>query len=40
MIEEFDRELLSLNGNKINLLDLKSADGLTELVTKSIILAK
>ncbi len=37
MIEEFDRVLLSLNGNKINLLDLKSADGLTELVTKSII---
>lgn len=37
MIEEFDKELLALNGNKINVVSLSSVDGLTEMVTKSVI---
>ena len=37
MIEEFNNELLAMNGNRINVLMLSSVDGLTELVTKSIV---
>jgi len=37
MINEFDVELVSLNGEKISVLSLASVDGLTDLVTKSII---
>ena len=37
MIEEFDNELLALNGNRIKCLKLSSVDGLTDMVTKSIV---
>ncbi len=37
MIDEFNKELLKLNANQINVLNLVSADALTELVTKSIV---
>ena len=37
MIEEFNQELLSLNGQRINVLKLSSVDSLTEMVTKSVV---
>ena len=37
MIEEFDNELLALNGKRINVLKLSSIDGLSDMVTKSIV---
>ncbi|CAF1079891.1 unnamed protein product, partial [Brachionus calyciflorus] len=37
MIDEFSNELTSLNGNKINVLKLAAVDGLTELVTASVM---
>lgn len=37
MIEEFDKELVANQGNKINVVSLATADGLTALVTKSIV---
>ena len=37
MINEFDVELVSLNGVKIHVLNLSSVDGLTHLVTESIV---
>ena len=37
MIEEFDKELLALGGNRINCLKLSSVDLLTEMVSRSIV---
>ncbi|CAF1127995.1 unnamed protein product [Brachionus calyciflorus] len=37
MIDEFSNELTSLNGNKINVLNLGAVDDLTELVTASVV---
>jgi hypothetical protein len=37
MIEEFDNELLALNGNRIKSLKLSSIDGFADMVTKSIV---
>ena len=37
MIEEFDKELLALDGKRITVLNLSSVAGLTDMVTKSIV---
>jgi hypothetical protein len=37
MIEEFDKELLTNQGNKISVVKLASAIGLTDMVTKSVV---
>jgi len=37
MIEEFDKELLALGGNRVNCIKLSSVDSLTEMVSKSIV---